>query len=134
MACSVRPIAVMTALAALLSACAPSTECEPDTRPITGNLAADLVGTWDGFGRDSPVYRQLRADGMLVTVEAPNTYSPEGSRTEGSWRVEGIRVFFGEQDLGDLGLTENTLVFTGDPDSRTHRRVQCRGFGFDDQE
>lgn len=128
------PLAVLTALSVLVASCAPGTECEPDTRPLTGNLAADLVGTWDGFGRDSPVYRQLRADGVLVTVEAPNEVSPEGSRAEGTWRVDGIRVFFGDQDLGDLALTESTLEFTGDPDSRIHRRVQCRGFGFNDLE
>lgn len=121
-------------MAALLGALGCSgVECQARLVLSTGDTAAQLIGTWGGFGTDSPVFITFNADGTSLTVESPNFYAPAGNSRRGTWRLTEGRLFIEAQDQGVPTIEGNNLVLTKAPDGPTsrHGAFTCTGGGFD---
>jgi len=123
----------------VVSGCGEDTECSPISQEITGNLEMDLVGTFDGWGIDSPVLFTFEKGGQFVFVEAPNMYAVNGNRLVGSWIVSNGELVI---TWGDSGRVDHLIVkvFADHLEERnaqsdvqdmsSHQRVTCQGFGF----
>ena len=95
----------------------------PDQRaPVTGE-AADFVGRWDSDHPDEEdLTIRLEAGGRAIATEGTR-------RHEGSWRVEGTRIFITIDDetvTGQLDSAGRLILWEeGDPDEKIpFRKVQ----------
>lgn len=113
-----------------------NTRCEAITVAETGDLSADIVGTWDSWGTDSPLYFEFTDDRVVRTVEPPNQYAPRGLQGDGLWEIDGndLLITWGdsEPDPRPISIRDNLLTELQDDgsDARSHARVECNGYGF----
>lgn len=143
----------LAALCLFLSSCgddsSPSTddaspesiECIGISKPPTGDLERDLVGTWvtnlryiDSF---APVLR-LSSDGEGQLIQRPTNGELEGPAAgdvgDTTWTVTGNTVdveFVGTFEL--WRLNPSTAQFSDSEAGVTWYRVDCKGFGFADE-
>ena len=61
--------------------------CHTVSRIPDGDLASDVIGTWEGFGIDSRLVYVFEEGGGFRFVEPPNSYAPGGLEDEGSWSI-----------------------------------------------
>lgn len=116
------------------------TTCDFTTSTLTGEPEVDIVGTYGGWGRDSPVYFDFIGGGELREIEAPNQFRPGGSEVGGAWDIDGELLHMTQ------GTSISTFLFDVSSDALTveeapegtaglstgeHQRVTCTGFGFD---
>jgi hypothetical protein len=125
--------AIVCGAALVLLGCQ-SLDCKPITSAITGDPSKDIVGTWGGFGTDSPVVFDFKADGQLRIVEAPNMYAPGGTVSDSSYTVDAAASTWTQKNGTPTPFTVTTdaLIETpvGGTTNRSHSRVSCTGFGF----
>ncbi len=114
--------------------------CRTVSKLATGDLAEDVVGTWEGFGIDSRLLYLFEADGGFRFIEPPNRYAPQGLEEEGTWIVLGedelsvswaggdSTAWFAEVTDQNLLLTSSS-AFGDDTESWTDTwsRVCCTG-------
>lgn len=122
----------------LVSGCTEDTECSPTTVAMTGALETDVVGTFDGWGTDSPVLFTFEKGGRFFFVEAPNMYAVNGNRNEGTWSISNgeLAIDWGggvvDRYIVEVFADhlEERRVDADTMDMRSHQRVVCHGFGF----
>ena len=123
----------------VLTGCPPATTCEETPVEPTGDLAVDILGSWDGFGTDSRIVYVFEDGGAFRWIEPPNSYAPDG--LEGGWdySVDADIVTFEYPDADpspmQAVITAETLVLTTDWESAdsystTWTRSDCSGFGY----
>lgn len=113
--------------------------CRTVTKAVEGDLAADVVGTWEGYGIDSRLVYVFEDGGDFRFLEPPNRYAPSGLEDEGSWIVLGedeVSVTWsdGRSSAWTAEVTDANLLLTsasafGDDDAwtETWSRVCCTG-------
>jgi hypothetical protein len=130
---------MVLAMLGFAAGCAEDTVCSPTTSNVGGNLETDVIGTYDGWGTDSPVTVTFEKGGRFVMVEAPNMYAPDGNTSDGTWTVsngELVMTWGGGARVDRLIVKvfadrleeRNALDMT--TDMRSHTRVTCTGYGF----
>jgi hypothetical protein len=129
---------VCLAFALALAGCQ-TTTCEELSTAPTGDLAVDLIGTWDGFGTDSRLVYVFEEGGAFRWVEPPNMYAPDGLQNGWPYSVDGDIVTFEYPDsdpaLMQATVTADTLTLTSDwegenPRETSWARSTCSGYGF----
>jgi hypothetical protein len=114
--------------------------CRSVERTPDGELASDVIGTWEGFGIDSRLVYVFEEGGDFRFIEPPNTYAPGGLEDEGSWIVlaeDELSVTWsgGEATAWIAEVTEANLLLTSasafedgsEPWTETWSRVCCTG-------
>ncbi len=132
------------ALAGLIAGCTGSgftpAACHTVSHPPEGDLAADVVGTWEGYGIDSRLVYLFEEGGGFRFIEPPNRHAPGGLEDEGSWIVLGedeLSVAWGDGNSSSwiAEITEANLLLTSasafedgeEPWTETWSRVCCTG-------
>ncbi|MDP7114780.1 MAG: hypothetical protein QGH45_22595 [Myxococcota bacterium] len=133
-----------TAILALTMGCTGAgftpSACRTVSRTPDGDLASDVIGTWEGFGIDSRLVYVFEEGGDFRFVEPPNRYAPSGLEDEGSWSVlaadelsvtwsgGGATTWIAEVTEAHLLLTNASAFDDGsEPWTDTWSRVCCTG-------
>lgn len=146
---NVKDMLLLVMIASSGTACYRSTRCSPISVPLTGALATDILGAWDGYGIDSRIILHLMPNAVARMVEPPNQYAPNGLVHSFLWNLVDAGLEF---DYGDgrqswpkaVKLTETILtlsdVYLADGladggagntyDGQKYTRSSCIGFGF----
>ncbi len=112
--------------------CSSAFDCQPRVAAPTGDLAKDILGSWDGFGIDSRVVATFHSDGGVTHSEQPNSYAPQGGRSTSSYQIVdgGIVVLSGAQHDATVSTTALTLTAAGGT-PRAHPALTCKGQEFE---
>lgn len=94
-------------LVALLVSCTPGNDCFLRAHPVTGDLAADVVGTWRWETNEAHA-ETFERDGGYASFAPPN-----GVRTFGSWWVGDAGTLFYEQRYVSASVTDAGLTIDG---------------------
>jgi len=100
-----------------------SAACRTVDKAVEGDLASDVVGTWEGYGIDSRLVYLFEEGGEFRFVEPPNRYAPSGLEDEGSW------IVLGEDELSVSWSDGSSSSWTAEVTDANLRLTTSSAFG-----